>query len=107
MRKPQATPGAQPGMMMQQQSMGFQPRTDAYGRPVQSTVYGTCKNPGCTFPKRVEGGKIYDFCSRTCGQQFQQLQAASKPPVPVMMTAGMSLCVFVGIDTVYILAQMS
>ena len=91
MRKPVTvppTPAAQPGMvatvpppmmtgvnpaMMQQHPGGIQPRMNASGQPVQSAVFGSCKNPGCPFPRRVEGGKVYDFCSKTCSQKFSAL----------------------------------
>lgn len=52
---------------------GFQPRTDAFGQPIQSVQFGTCKFPGCQFPKRIEGNKVHDFCSRTCAKKFSQL----------------------------------
>ena len=52
---------------------GFQPRTDVFGQPTQSVQFGTCKIPGCQYPKRVEGNKVHDFCSRTCAKKFSQL----------------------------------
>ena len=52
---------------------GFQPRIDAFGQPTQSTQFGTCKFPSCQFPKRIEGNKVHDFCSRTCAKKFSQL----------------------------------
>ena len=59
-----ATPGA---------GGGFKPRMDAFGQPMQSTQFGTCKFPNCQFPKRIEGNKVHDFCSRTCAKKFSQL----------------------------------
>jgi hypothetical protein len=53
---------------------GFQPRMNVYGQPTQFTQFGTCKFPGCQFPKRIEGNKVHDFCSRTCAKKFSQLQ---------------------------------
>lgn len=52
---------------------GFKPRTDVFGQPLQSTQFGTCKFPTCNFPKRIEGNKVHDFCSRTCAKNFSQL----------------------------------
>lgn len=54
----------------------FQPRQDAYGQPVQTSDFGTCKCPGCTFPRRREGGKVHDFCSRTCAKKFGDMQSS-------------------------------
>ena len=57
-----------------QTSGGFQPRMDAYGQPAQTVQYGTCKFPGCPYPRRVEGTKVHDFCGRTCAKNYSQLQ---------------------------------
>ena len=64
---------------------GFQPRIDAFGQPTQSVQFGTCKFPGCQFPKRIEGNKMHDFCSRTCAKKFSQLP-------PQMQGTGSSNC---------------
>ncbi|XP_064399770.1 uncharacterized protein LOC135346165 [Halichondria panicea] len=81
LRKPRPQqPGAPvtSGQMMSQAqgASGFQPRYDAHEQPLQLVTYGTCKCPGCTFPKRREGDKIHDFCSRTCAKKFNELQSS-------------------------------
>lgn len=65
--------GQQASMMsgMAAASGGFQPRMDARGQPTQAIQMGTCKFPGCPYPKRLEGNKVHDFCSRTCAKKFQ------------------------------------
>ena len=63
-------------MSQAQGASGFQPRYDAHEQPLQLVTYGTCKCPGCTFPKRREGDKIHDFCSRTCAKKFNELQSS-------------------------------
>ena len=87
MRKPTPRPSSQQGeggMGLPSQGMpqggglgsGFQPRQDAYGQPVQIAKYGTCKCPGCKYPKRIEGDKIHDFCSRTCAKKYNEMQSS-------------------------------
>lgn len=67
------------GRMMPQAVSGgdasFQPRHDARNQPVQQAAYGVCKCPGCQFPKRKEGDKLHDFCSKTCAKKYSDLQA--------------------------------
>eukprot|EP00731_Ephydatia_muelleri_P002148 Em0001g2148a len=38
-----------------------------------------CIVPDCQFPKRTEGNKTHDFCSRTCAQKYQALQSQGQP----------------------------
>ncbi len=66
------------GQMMSQGegASGFQPRYDAHEQPVQKIIFGECKCPGCKYPKRKEGDKIHDFCSRTCAKKFNELQSS-------------------------------
>lgn len=52
---------------------GFQVRLDAYGKPVQTLDHGSCKCPGCPFPKRVEAGRVLDYCSRTCSKKHADM----------------------------------
>ena len=59
---------------------GSQPNPSAAGAPGQ----GTCNRPGCNFPKRIEGTRVHDYCSRTCAntdqtskQGFHQYKLAS------------------------------
>ncbi|XP_064399785.1 uncharacterized protein LOC135346174 isoform X2 [Halichondria panicea] len=63
------------GQMMSQAqgASGFQPRYDAHEQPAKKIMHGTCKCPGCTFPKQREGDKI---CSRTCAKKFNDLQSS-------------------------------
>ena len=55
---------------------GFAPRQDAYGQPLQQASYGTCIHPECSFPKRREGNKVHDFCSRTCAKKYADMQSS-------------------------------
>ena len=64
----------QPGSVAAATPAGFQPRVNAYGQPTQSLDFGKCKFPGCTFPKRIEGTTVHDFCSKTCAMKFSQFQ---------------------------------
>ena len=52
---------------------GFQPRMDPSGHPTQSVQFGKCKIPDCPYPRRVEGGKVHDFCSKTCANKYSQV----------------------------------
>ena len=54
---------------------GFQPQVDVYGLPTQSAHLGTCKLPGCQFPRRFEGNKVHEFCSRTCTRRYAQMMS--------------------------------
>ena len=90
------------GQMMSQgqDASGFQPRHDAHDQPAKKITYGTCKCPGCTFPKQREGDKIHDFCSRTCAKKFNDLQssfqqqkvAATKTLAPALGGSGQRSC---------------
>ena len=58
--------------------VGVKPKTDSSGAPVQTDKQGTCKYPGCSYPRRIEAsGHIHDFCSRTCADKFGKLPATS------------------------------
>ena len=46
------------------------PRVDASGSPVQSLQFGKCKRPDCVYPRRMDKGVVYDYCSRTCASNF-------------------------------------
>ncbi len=76
-RKPRSQGQKQPGASGQMMAQGssFQPRHDAYDKPVQLPAYGACKCPGCDFPRRKEGDKIHDFCSRTCAKKYGEMEA--------------------------------
>ncbi len=85
MRKPRSQTQQPEMSMMSGQTMpqtvsgentGFQPRYDAHDQPVQQATYGLCKCSGCRFPKRKEGDKIHDFCSRTCAKKYSDAQAS-------------------------------
>lgn len=52
--------------------VGIQPRVSSQGVPVQSMAHGKCSLPECPFPKRTEGAKVHDYCSRTCAQKHSQ-----------------------------------
>ena len=32
--------------------------------------------PGCPFPKRIDGDRVHDYCSRTCAQKHSGMQAS-------------------------------
>ena len=66
-------PASAGGMAAAPGGGGFKPRIDAFGQPMQSAQFGTCKFPACNFPKRIEGNKVHDFCSRTCAKKYSQL----------------------------------
>ena len=53
-------------------------RTDESGNPAQDPRFGTCKLPGCSFPRRVEKGYVHDFCSRACSRKFSSLPGMLK-----------------------------
>ena len=56
---------------------GMKVRRDYSGNPVQDPQFGTCKLPECVYPRRVEKGVIYDFCSRTCAKKFDSISSQS------------------------------
>lgn len=62
--------GPIPGMA---ETPGVQLRTDDQGQPVQTTVFGNCNYPGCSYPKRIEKGAVLDFCSRTCATKYAEM----------------------------------
>ena len=54
----------------------MQPKMSTTGVPVQTMALGACSCPGCPYPKRVEGGKVHDYCSRTCAQKHSQMKSS-------------------------------
>ena len=58
--------------VLTQQPGGIQPRVSEQGSPQQTTAFGTCSRPGCPYPKRIDGDKVHDYCSRTCAQKDMQ-----------------------------------
>ena len=52
---------------------GIQPRAMPGGQAVQTPSFGTCSFPGCPYPRRVEGNRAHDYCSRTCAQKHNQM----------------------------------
>lgn len=55
---------------------GIQPRMMPGGQPVQTNTLGTCTFPGCPYPRRTEGNRVHDYCSRTCAQKHQQMKSS-------------------------------
>ena len=81
-RKPQPQPTLSPNVGAAVSSSpfvvgagGFQPRLDHSGLPTQSAHLGTCKLPGCQYPRRFEGNKVYEFCSKTCSRKYTQMMS--------------------------------
>ena len=60
-----------------QQPGGVQPRMSQEGKPQQTAAFGTCSMPGCPFPKRIDGDRVHNYCSRTCAQKHRDVQASS------------------------------
>ena len=56
----------------QQPGGGIQPRVSQQGIPQQTATYGTSIMPGCPFPKRFEGSRVHEYCSRTGAQKHMQ-----------------------------------
>ena len=80
--QPQPQPAVPPSMGAAASSTGFvtgaggfQPRVDVFGLPTQSAHLGTCKLPGCQFPRRFEGNNVHEFCSKTCSQKYAQMMS--------------------------------
>lgn len=69
-------------------SMAFQPRTSTEGVPVQDMTFGTCKRSGCTFPRRVEGDRVHDYCSRTCARKDSSMQQQQQQQQPTSSGLG-------------------
>lgn len=53
----------------------IQLKMSSAGVPVQTMAFGKCSYPDCPYPKRTEGGKVHDYCSRTCAQKHGQMKA--------------------------------
>ena len=60
----------------QQPGGGIQPRVSQQGVPQQMATFGTCIMPGCPYPKRVEGSRVHEYCSRTCAQKHRAMPAS-------------------------------
>ena len=73
-------PSASHGSMAASVDTGVKVRTDNSGNPVQNPQLGTCKLPGCDYPRRVEKGVAYDFCSQTCSRKFDIMSSNSGKP---------------------------
>ena len=51
-------------------------KMSASGVPLQTLSQGKCDCPGCPYGKSVEGGKVHNYCSRTCAHKHQQMQGS-------------------------------
>ena len=55
---------------------GIQPRMSESGVSLQSSAHGTCSYPGCPYPRRIEGTKVHQYCSKSCAIKLDQLQTS-------------------------------
>ena len=53
------------------------------GHPVQTADRGLCSYPGCKYPRRIEGTRVHDYCSRTCARKASQMPTGGLPPAMV------------------------
>ena len=89
---PQGGGMVQAGAMPGTSQPGFSPRQDAYGQAMQQASFGNCIRPGCSYPKRREGNKLHDFCSRTCSKKFADMQSTFHQQKVAAAHAGMCMC---------------
>jgi len=81
-RRPQQQPsvggggGVVPITTVFPQSASIQPRVSQTGKPQQTSAFGGCSMPGCPYPKRIEGDRVHDYCSRTCAQKHSGMQTS-------------------------------
>jgi len=60
-----------------QNPASIQPRVSLLtGKPQQTSAFGGCSMPGCPYPKRIDGDRVHDYCSRTCAQKHRNMQAS-------------------------------